>query len=297
MSSRNYVLITPAKDEAKFIGPLAESIVAQTVPPARWIVVSDGSTDGTDEIVQRYAQTHSFIQLVCIPSGQKRSFGSKALAFRRGCDALAGLEFTYIGNLDADMTLEPNYYERLMVAMENDSRLGIATGVCWDKTPTGFQQITISLNHAVGAVQFFRRECFEEIGGYRPVSVGGMDSLAELTARMKGWQTQAFQELPVYHHKPVDSGSGRNARHICYRAGLTEYHIGTHPLFALVKALRRWRQKPVGLCVLFRVAAYAKLWLSGVRRDAPDELVAYVRTEQLGRLRGFWGRGKSEFGG
>lgn len=285
MNSGKYVLITPAKDEAKFIGQLAESVIAQTMTPVLWVVVSDGSTDGTDDIVQTCAKKHSFIRLVRIPAGSARSFGSKAMAFRQGIRELEGIHYRFIGNLDADMTFAPTYYERLISEMGNDPRLGIASGVCWDKTPDGFRQVTISLNHAVGAVQFFRRECFEAIGGYRPVSVGGMDALAEFTARMKGWQTRAFPDLPAYHHKPVDSANARSARHVCYRAGLTEYHIGTHPLFACAKAFRRWRDAPIGFSILIRLFAYGKLWLGRVPRDAPDELVAYLKAEQLARLR------------
>jgi GT2 family glycosyltransferase len=214
-----------------------------------------------------------------------RSFGAKARAFQRGLAELNQVNFDYIGNLDADVTFGPNYYSRMLEEMQKNRRLGVASGVCWDKTSSGFKLVTISLNHAVGAVQFFRRECFEAIGGYKPTTVGGVDSLAELTARMKGWETRAFQDLPFYHHKPVDSANARSAARVCYRAGQTEYHIGTHPLFAVAKAIRRWCEKPVLLSPAIRLWAYSKLWISGAKRDAPDDLVAYLKQEQLAILR------------
>lgn len=281
----SYALVTPARNEAEYLPKVIESVLLQTVKPAKWIIVSDGSTDGTDDIAEAAAKSHAYIFFVSTKGGAKRSFGSKTKAFQAGYDVLGDEEYDYIGNLDADITFEPGYYARMLAEMENNPRLGIASGVCWEKIYGRFQMITKSFNHAVGGVQFFRRNCFEDIGGYQPVSVGGIDSLAERTARMKGWETTAFPDLPLYHHKPVDSVNGRGAVRICYRAGLTEYHIGTHPLFAIAKALRRWREAPVFLSMFIRLYGYSKLWVSGTKRDASDELVAYLKTEQMAALK------------
>jgi len=279
--SNAYALISPARNEAAFLPALIDSVVRQSVLPRNWVIVSDGSTDKTDEIVCEAVRRYGFIKFIRNQATAERNFGAKARAFQKGYIALKDVEFDFIGNLDADVTFGRDYYARMLDEMHKNPRLGVASGVCWDKTADGFKLVTISLNHAVGAVQFFRRECFEAVGGYRPATVGGVDSLAELTARMKGWQTQAFPELPVYHHKPVDSANARTGVKICYRAGLTEYYIGTHPLFAIAKAIRRWREAPVGLSPFIRLFAYLRLWLSGSERDAPEELVAYLRREQL----------------
>ena len=290
---RRYALVTPARNEGKYLRALMDSVVAQIVQPVRWVIVSDGSTDDTDVIVTEYARRYPFISLLRRESGAERSFGSKAVAFQRGVEQLGSLAFDYLGNLDADITLEPDYYERILETMEQNPRLGVATGVCWDKTESGFHCVTMSLNHAVGAVHFFRRACFEAVGGYRPVSVGGMDSLAVLSARMHGWETRCWPELPVYHHKPVDSAGGRSAFRIAYRAGETEYHIGTHPLFAVVKALRRWRSSPLVLGSLIRLIAYFRLWIFSRPRDASPELTRYVHREQMARLRSLFRRGRT----
>ena len=280
-----YTLVTPARNEGEHIHKVIESVLRQTVQPVKWVIVSDGSTDETEEIVAQASKVNSLIQLIRIESQSKRSFGSKALAFREGFKALLNVKFDYVGNLDADVTMEPHYYERMLEEMLKNPRLGVASGVVWDKTDSGFKRTNSSLNHAVGAVQFWRRECFEAVGGYRPATVGGVDSLAELTARMKGWETRSFPDLPVYHHKPVDFINGRTGIRIAYRTGLTEYHIGTYSLFALLKAIRRWRDKPVLLSVFLRLFAYGKLWLLGVDRDASEELVAYLKNEQWARMR------------
>src|SRR5262249_51835178 len=162
--------------------------------PLKWIIVSDGSTDDTDRIVADASRERPFIELISVKAGSARSFGSKALAFQKGYQALAATRYDFIGNLDADVTFEPGYYERILQEMAKNARLGVAGGVIFDKTPSGFKRTTSSLNHAVGAVQFWRRECFEAVGGYRPATVGGVDSLAELTARMKGWETKSFPD-------------------------------------------------------------------------------------------------------
>jgi len=280
-----YVLVTPARNEGAFLPRLIESIERQTVKPAKWVIVSDASTDDTDDIATIASTNNPVIQLIRVPGGAKRSFGSKALAFKAGYEALQDVVFDYVGNLDADVTMEPNYYEKNLEEMSNNKWLGVSSGVLWDKTESGYERTNSNLNHAVGAVQFWRRECFEAVGGYRPVTVGGVDSLAELTARMKGWETRSFPNLPVYHHKPVDFANGRTGMRIAYRAGLTEYHIGTHPLFATLKAIRRWKESPIILSTLVRLFAYWKLWLVGTQRDASNELVAYLKNEQMEVLR------------
>ncbi len=277
---KTYALVTPARNEAAYLPKVIESILAQSVKPLEWVIVSDGSTDTTDNIVKEAVKDNPIIQLVSVPSGAKRSFGSKALAFKMGYGALQDVAFDYIGNLDADVTMEPYYYQRMLEEMSKNSRLGVASGVLWDKTDTGFKRTTSSLNHAVGAVQLWRRECFEAVGGYRPATVGGVDSIAELTARMKGWETKSFPDLPIFHHKPVDSANGKNGLRIAYRAGLTEYYMGTYPFFAVLKAVRRWKYSPLLLTSLVRIFAYGKLWLSGAPRDASTDLVNYLKNEQ-----------------
>lgn len=285
MEIPNYVLITPARNEARYLPGVIDSIVNQACRPVRWVIVSDGSTDGTNEIAAKAAAVHPFIRFVETQNNGQRSFGSKARAFASGATYLDGASFSYIGNLDADITLDPHYYKQIISRMETNPKLGVTSGVCWDKTENGFKCVTISLNHAVGAVQMFRRVCYEEIGGYRPTTIGGMDSLAEFTARMKGWLTRAFSDLPVYHHKPVDSASARSPAQIRYRAGLTEYYIGTHPLFAMAKAVRRWKDSPPVASVAIRMFAYTRLWLGRIPRDASPELVRYLKREQLSLLK------------
>lgn len=283
--AKKYALVTPARNEAAYLPKAIDSVFRQTVLPVRWVIVSDGSTDGTDDIMRSAAQAQPFVHLVTrteVKGG--RSFASKAFAFRAGYEALNGIDYDFIGNLDADVSFASGYYEAMLAEMVANPRLGVASGVIVEHTATGVKQLTLTRNHASGAVQFWRRECFEEIGGYRPASVGGVDSLAVLTARMQGWESRTFPPLVVVHHKPVDSASGGRGVRIAYRAGMTEYHIGTYFPFAVLKAVRRWKQTPMFLSSAARIFGFLKLWLLGVRRDAPPELVTYLRKEQIKRL-------------
>src|SRR5437588_447131 len=171
MTAAQYVLITPARNEAKYIGGLIESVLAQTRPPLRWIIVDDGSTDGTGAVTAKYAQLHDFIMPLRAAGSSGRSFGSKVRAFQFAYDHLRGVRFEFIGNLDADVTLQPDYYGRILEQFESDPRLGIAGGVIFERTSVGSWRDVSSPDLVAGAIQFFRRQCFDEIGGLKPVSV------------------------------------------------------------------------------------------------------------------------------
>src|SRR6185503_9927379 len=121
-----YVLVTPARNEARFIEMTIRSVIAQTVRPAKWVIVSDGSTDGTDEIVQKYLNDHDWVELVKLPERAERNFAAKVTAFNQGYARVAGLQYEVIGNLDADVSFEPDYLEFLMTKFAANPRLGVA---------------------------------------------------------------------------------------------------------------------------------------------------------------------------
>lgn len=277
----SYVLVTPARNEMNFLPALIECVLSQTVLPAKWIIVNDNSTDRTEEIARDAARTSARIEVIGMSASSGRSFGSKARAFDQGYRELRPMYFDYVGNVDADVTFGRTYYEQLLDRMAKSPRLGVASGVILDKTERGFRRTISSLNHAVGAVQFWRRECYEETGGYKPVTLGGMDSLAERTARLRGWETRSFEELAVLHHKPIDSAAGGTGSRIAYRAGCTDYYVGTSLLFAVLKAIRRWRERPMILSTFVRLLGYTRLCVLREDRDAPDDLVRFLRKEEV----------------
>lgn len=282
--SRNYVLITPARDEAATLERTIESVLAQTVLPRRWVIVSDGSTDGTDTIAARAAKQHAFIAFVRRTQGGGREFGSKVYAIRAGMEHLTALSYAYIGNLDADVTFEPGYYESVLAELEANPGLGIAGGTIHDLHDGVPQLQQASEDSVAGAIQLFRRACYEEIGGYAAVP-GGVDTVAEWMARWKGWETRSFPALHVMHLRPTDTG-GQGVLRGRFKKGMNQYAIGWSPLFVFVRGLYRLREPPFAAGSLARTLGYCWAYLKGEKRAVPAGLVRFIRQEQHDKLRG-----------
>jgi cellulose synthase/poly-beta-1,6-N-acetylglucosamine synthase-like glycosyltransferase len=188
-----YVLITPARNEAKSIELTLRSVVSQTVLPLKWVIVSDGSSDATDDIVRGYAADHPWIELVRMPERKERNFAGKVLAFNSGYVRVADLPYQIIGNLDADVSFDQDYYAFLLARFQENPELGVA-GTPFIEGAAQYDYRFADIAHVSGQCQLFRRECFEEIGGYIPRKIGGIDLVAVISARMKGWQTRSFLE-------------------------------------------------------------------------------------------------------
>lgn len=279
-----YVLITPTRNEEEHIVRTMDGIVAQNVRPLRWVIVSDGSTDRTDELVRTYAEKHDFIRLVRVEDRSNRDFASKVYAFRRGREELADLDYDFIGNLDADILLGKDYYAAMLEAFEKNESLGLAGGVRYDLCGDRFQKFDKASNSVGGCVQLYRRECFEKVGGFLPLPFGGEDAVAEIMTRMHGWKVKSFPRQKIFHYRET----GAMNRHVLrtrFREGLKDYLIGYHPLFELCRCLFRLRQKrPLVLGAL--VSAFGFFWgmIQRMERPVPREMIRYLHREQLGRL-------------
>ena len=281
--SLRYVLITPARDEAKLIGNTIKSVIAQTTKPVRWLIVSDGSTDGTDEIVKKFAAEHSWIELIRMPERSARHFGGKANAFMAGYAKIHELDFQIVGNLDADITFDEDYYSFLLHKFHVNPRLGVAGTPFLEDNRTYDYRFT-SLDHVSGGCQLFRRECFDSIGGYRPLKSGGIDLMAVLTARFMGWQTQSFLGKSYNHHRKMGTAV-RNGLALKFHDGRGEYLLGVHPLWEIGRAAYHLRKSPYllgGTCLLL---GYFWAMFSRQPRSAPKEIIQFRHKEQLARLR------------
>ena len=283
MQTPQYVLLTAAKNEEDFIALTLESVISQTILPGQWVIVSDGSTDRTDEIVRSYAARFPFIELLRLEKGSKRTFSSKARAIKAAQGRIRVANYHYVGILDADVSFEPFYYEGIIQKFEQTQRLGVAGGLLFDRQGHKYvKQITSTEWSVSGPVQMFRRECFEQIGGYVPVR-SGVDAIAEIMARMHGWTVRAFPELKVLHHRNTGSQtSGLFKRP--FRSGQEAYSLGYHPLFLLTKSLSRFVQKPYILGSILMLCGYGWNCVSGKGHDVSQEFVEYLRTEQMTRL-------------
>ncbi len=279
-----YVLITPVKNEEKYIGITIESVLAQTILPIRWIIVNDGSTDGTKEIIKRYSDQYQFIQLHNLYKQTNRDFASQVYATNAGYHEIGHLKFDYIGILDADITFKPDYYEIMIKKLIENKNLGIVGGAILHNTGKKYQKDARKTNHVGGGIQFFRRDCYDKIGGYTPLIYGGQDVVIEVRARMLGWEVKAFHEVEALHHKPMGTG---NAGIITakYRQGIMEYSIGSHPLFMMMKCLRRVNEQPYVIGSILRLYAFFLCYLRRKKRNVSKEYIRYLQKEQIDRIK------------
>jgi biofilm PGA synthesis N-glycosyltransferase PgaC len=281
---KSYVLVTAAYNEEAYIENTIRSVVAQTVLPMRWAIVSDGSTDRTDEIVLSYAARHPFIHLVRVQEEHARNFAAQVHAINLGCKSLQPLNYRLIANLDSDVSFEPTYYSRLIEKFDEDSNLGLAGGFICEERDGKFVGRPGNRDYSVAhAVQMFRRECFESIGGYRALPYGGPDWYAQVVARMQGWGVKAFDDLPVSHHRPT-GGAERRYRNII-REGRMDYSVGSYPPFEILKLVRRFPIKPYVLGSCVRMYGFLLGYWHREQRPVSPEFIQFLRREQKNALR------------
>jgi biofilm PGA synthesis N-glycosyltransferase PgaC len=283
----SYVVITPARNEAAYIEKTIRAVVMQTVLPAKWIIVSDGSTDETDEIVRRHQNEHSWIELLQMPERRGRQFAAKAQAFNTGYERAQGIPFDIIGNLDADITFDSDYFEFLLSKFAADPELGVAgTPFVEDRRQLDkhtYSHQFVQLEHVSGACQLFRRSCFWEIGGYKPVEGGAIDWIAVTTARMNGWKTRTFTDKVSFHHRRLGTGNDHSWL-VRFRYGQKAYSVGGHPFWAFLRGLYQMREKPWILGGLLFEFGYWWSFLTRMHRPVSRELIAFHRGEQMRRL-------------
>ncbi len=289
-----YALVTAARNEEKLIGATIDSVVAQTAPPIRWVIVSDGSTDRTDEIVEKYAAKHPWIELLRMPEHRDRSFAAKAGCFNAGFARLDQNSFELVGNLDADITFGPDYYEFLLARFAEDPRLGVSgTPYIEDAGRPDLHTYAhrfADLSHVSGACQMFRKQCFAEVGGYTPIRGGGIDWVAVTSARMQGWKTRTFLERVCVHHRAMGTAD-RNPLRARFRHGQEDYFLGGHPAWQLVRSLFQMKNRPLIVGGVALIAGYAWAMLTRKQRPISDALVRFHRSEQVTRMKYMIARG------
>jgi len=278
-------LITPCRNEARFIQQTLESVVCQTVLPLKWVIVNDGSTDATAEIAAPYAVQHRWIEIVNRPVRKERHFAGKVEAFKAGLERVKGLEYDIVGNLDADISFDPEYFEFLLSKFTQESRLGVAGTVFTE--PDGYNSAVDSFEgqtHVAGGCQIFRRQCFEEIGGYVPSKVGGIDWMAVTTARMIGWNTRSFREKSFLHQRILGTAE-RSIVASNFTYGKKDYVLGGHPLWQIFRCTYRMTKRPyvVGGVALF--AGYLAAFARRADRPVSRELMRFHRSEQMQKLK------------
>jgi len=277
-----YVLITPARNEAAFIELTLKSVTLQTVKPLKWVIVSDGSTDGTDEIVCRYVATNPWIELLRMPERKERHFAGKVGAFNAGYARVKELEFDLVGNLDADISFEADFFSFLLDKFAANPRLGLG-GTAFTEGKQRYDYRFTSVEHVSGQCQIFKRECFEEIGGYVPQKGGGIDVVVVLKARMKGWETRTYPQKTFVHHRQMGTAK-YGAVMAKFKDGEKDYALGAHPLWEIFRWVYQMKNPPylVGGCAL--LAGYFISMIRRRERSVSRELMNFRRCEQMTRL-------------
>lgn len=280
------VAVTPAHNEASHIAALIESVLAQTVRPAVWVIVDDASVDETGSIIDEYSKAHSFIRVVHRERSSSRKLSSKADAVNHAYEIAKehGGEFGFVVSIDADVQLPANALAFLLDKFDADPRLGVAGGLYEHPIDGRMQVNRTGPVHVPGPLQMFRREVFEAIDGYRPLPYGGLDTVSTAHARMLGWRTTAFDDLKISHRRRVGTGGGRHPIAVEFDLGVRDYSLGTGLLFEIAKCARRLGDKPRVVGAVVRLAGYLSFAIRRRPRSLPDDLAKFIRREQYKRM-------------
>ena len=279
---QNYVVVTPARDEERTIELTVRSMLAQTIPPLRWVIVDDGSTDRTRELIGRHLASAPWIEVVARGDRGFRALGGGVIdAFNEGLAKVSELPFDFVVKLDADLSFEPEYFENLLKRFDADPKLGMASGKTF-LVEDGVRKIEWCPDeHVRGPAKMYRRACFEAIGGLEVRR--GWDMIDETRAQMLGWSTRSFIEEPLIHHRPID-GRQANVLRSRFEMGALYHFLGYHWLYMLVRSVRSALQDfPRGTGGAALLLGYLRAALTGAPRFDAD-YVAWVRKQQLERL-------------
>ena len=279
----NYMLITCARNEERYIEKTINSVINQTVKPSLWIIVSDGSTDKTDEIVISYVEKYSWIKLHRMPVSKDRNFGSKAICFNTGYQLIKQYHYDIIGNLDADISFEPSYFEFLIEKFNNNPNLGVAGTPFIEDGYSTTEHSFEGKNHVAGGCQLFNRRCLNEINGYMHIRTG-VDWVAVTTARMKGWKTQSFEEKYFFHHRSLGTATESKLK-ASFSYGEKDYLLGGHPVWEFFRVLYKMKQKPYVVGGILLGVGYFASVVSCKKKYVSPELMKFHRNEQITKLK------------
>ncbi|MGH7987233.1 MAG: glycosyltransferase family 2 protein [Candidatus Binataceae bacterium] len=276
---KTYVSITPARDEEKLLPGMIASITAQTVKPARWIVIDDGSRDATGKLLDAAAARHPWIEPHHLPRDRPRELGGESVIMRFLPESVWSAH-DYILRLDADLTFPENMVELLMNEFARNDKLGIAGAMLSEPSKDGWRQVRLPVYHTRGAVKMYSTACFAAIGGLE--SGQGWDAIDEASAMMRGFKTRSFPHIDAFHHRPQGSAGGLYVGR--FNTGRAAYRVGYSPIFLLARAVRRAWARPALIGSLLMLAGYCDSYLRRLPRGASPELVRFIRQQQLRRL-------------
>jgi glycosyltransferase involved in cell wall biosynthesis len=275
---RSYAVVTPARDEAENLPRLAASLAAQTVVPTAWNIVDNGSSDGTLELAHRLAAEHPWIGVLSLPGSSVADRGGPVVrALQAGIAALEEDPPAILVNVDADISMDPDYFERLLAKFDADPSLGIASGSAFEQRGGIWEQRYVTGSTVWGASRAYRWECLHELLPLEErVAWDGVD---EFKANARGWRTSAFEELPFRHHRREGERDGTAWRARSNQGGAA-YYLGYRPWYLVLRALWNARREPAALGLVWGYTAAA---LRRAERSSDAEARAYLRRQQSPR--------------
>lgn len=277
-----YCIITPVRNEEKFLAITIEAVAAQSILPAEWLIVNDGSTDRTAAIMDEYAAKYPWIRACHRADRGFRSTGGGIDAFLDGVEGLCSKDWDFLVNLDGDLSFGPDYFERCFRHFQEIPQLGIAGGTVYNKIGEELRVERVAQFHVRGATKIYRRQCWDSIGGM--LRGLGWDTVDEIKANMRGWRTQSFPELQLIHYRVTGTAGGLWWGLV--KDGRADYIVGYHPLFFAAKCVRRLFRRPLLIGTLGLAYGYLQALFTGGPRVEDKEFVSYVREQQLRRLFG-----------
>lgn len=260
-----YLVITPAYNEANYLPYILTTMVAQTFPPSQWIIVNDGSTDNTAEVVKQYAQKYDWIVLINHQKKAGHAPGAKVVkAFNLGLSTVNIQNYDFVVKLDADLSLPPNYFEKIAHHFYRDARIGLAGGICLvEKENQWIYEKIADKEHVRGPIKAYRTACFQEMNGLRPAI--GWDTADELISLYHGWKIHVDNTLKVKHHRPTSQTTGQVK--IAVKVGRTFYYLRYGWIISLLAAFKRsLSSKPFLISACLTMWGYTKAFL---QREEP----------------------------
>lgn len=273
----NYAVLTPVRDEAEELPRLAESLAAQTLPPALWVLIENGSSDGTLAVARRLEAEHDWIRVIVAPPGPPRQRGAPVVrALHAGLDGLGG-RHDLVAKVDADVSLPARYFERLLHAFAADPSLGMASGECWEVVEGSWSHRPVTDSHVWGAARAYRWECLQDV---LPLDERmGWDGIDQIRAATRGWEVARVPDLTFRHHRQ-EGARDASRRRVWAAQGSAAHYMGYRFSYVLLRTLHRARREPAAAVIL---PAYLAARLRREPRCPDAEVRRLLRRRQRAR--------------
>jgi len=286
--SKRYLLVTPCKNEGENLPKLIQSVLDQTIIPVLWVIVDDGSTDSTLEILEGAREKYGWIEYIQLKESVRDLGLHYASVVKNGFDFAAEyciknkIKYDFLGNLDADLTLDHAFFENILNGFKMDSKLGVASGGTKHIIGDRIKYAKVEEDEPSGGHMLIRRKCYEECGGY-PVSFAP-DSVLKAKARLRGWDTKRFEESIATEIRDFSSAEGYWKGYI--HKGKASYYMNLNPIHIIFRSVIYSFRRPYYI----GIAYFASYFSSFIRREKQiddDEVKKYFwnKWKKAGRIR------------